>query len=66
MITRQEIENFIPGQWTLTDAKMQEIKALALVGFDSLVAVPLANVRRMADEIEDGMVAEPEVGTNEG
>ncbi|MFA7209639.1 MAG: hypothetical protein WC120_05195 [Parcubacteria group bacterium] len=61
MITRQEIESFIPGQWTLTDAQMQEIKDLALIAYDDLVSDPLANVRRMADEIEDGMVVEPEV-----
>jgi hypothetical protein len=61
VITRQEIESFIPGQWTLTDAQMQEIKDLALIAYDDLVSDPLANVRRMADEIEDGMVVEPEV-----
>lgn len=39
MITRQEIENFIPGQWTLTDAQMQEIKELALRSWDTLDAM---------------------------
>jgi len=34
MITRERIESFIPGQWTLTDAEMQEIKDLALLAFD--------------------------------
>jgi len=34
MITRQEIESFIPGQWTLSDEKMGEIKDRALLSFD--------------------------------
>jgi len=54
VITRQEIESFIPGQWTLTDEKMREIKELALWACD--IQDELIGAARRA--AVDGMVSE--------